>query len=117
MCYLAVEDITKAKEYLRQAVQLNRQDNSFEALANIHLLQNDIKGAIEIYNAALDISPDNVDLATSLGLLYMKVGEHQKAFEKFGSALAHDSQCPKALLAVGAMMQVLQNEYDLSYLT
>ncbi|KAL0279168.1 UNVERIFIED_CONTAM: hypothetical protein PYX00_000777 [Menopon gallinae] len=114
VCCIAVEDITKAKEYLRQAVQLNRQDNSFEALANIHLLQNDVKAAVDIYNAALDISPDNVDLAAALGLLYMKIGEHQKAFEKFGSALARDPQSSKALLALGAMMQVFLNSHELS---
>jgi Bardet-Biedl syndrome 4 protein len=50
--------------------------------------------------------PDSSELATSLGLLYMTTGQHQRAFEKLGSALAHDSLCTKALLAAGSVMQV-----------
>jgi uncharacterized protein HemY len=52
--------------------------------------------------------PDSCELATSLGLLYMKTGHYQHAFEKLGSALAHDPMCTKALLAAGSMMQVCQ---------
>lgn len=106
MCLLSVGEIGKAKEFLRQAVQLNRHETSFMALAKIHVLEDDIPGAISIYAAALETSPDSIELATSLGLLYMKVGDHQKAFERFGSALAQDPNCSKALLAAGAMMQV-----------
>ena len=50
--------------------------------------------------------PDSCELATSLGLLYMTTGQHQRAFEKLGSALARDPMCTKALLAAGCMMQV-----------
>lgn len=38
----------------------------------------------------------------------MKTGQYQRAFEKLGSALAHDPMCTKALLAAGSMMQVCQ---------
>lgn len=106
LCLLSMGDISKAKEFLWQAVQLNRQECSFIALAKIHILEDDLPGAIEIYKAAIEMSPDSVELSTSLGLLYMKLGEHSKAFERFGTALAHDPNCAKALLAAGAMMQV-----------
>lgn len=72
----------------------------------IHKLENDIPRAIEMYRAAIEVSPDNVDLATDLGLLYMKIGENQKAFEQFGSALARNADCVKALFGTGLMMQV-----------
>ena len=78
-------------------------------MAKIHILEEDFNGAAEIYNAALELSPDSVELSTSLGLLYMRIGEHQKAFERLGTALAHDPNCAKALLAAGAMMQVIKN--------
>jgi Tfp pilus assembly protein PilF len=50
--------------------------------------------------------PDSSELATSLGLLYMTTGQYQHAFEKLGSALAHDPMYTKALLAAGCVMQV-----------
>jgi len=51
-------------------------------------------------------SPDNAELATTLGLLYLKAQDNQRALENFGSALARDPLNARALIAAGAMMQV-----------
>lgn len=104
-CLFRVGEHTKAKAYLMTAIELSHQEGSYVELAKILLLENDIQGAIGIFNAALDWYPDSCELATSLGLLYMKTGQYQRAFEKLGSALAHDPMCTKALLAAGSMMQ------------
>ncbi|GFG38369.1 hypothetical protein Cfor_03172 [Coptotermes formosanus] len=104
-CLLHVGQHVKAKEYLLTAIELSHQEDSYVELAKIHLLENDIQGAIGIYNAALEWYPDSCELATSLGLLYMTTGQHQRAFEKLGCALARDPMCTKALLAAGCMMQ------------
>jgi Bardet-Biedl syndrome 4 protein len=53
-CLLHVGDHAKAKEYLLTAIELSHQEDSYVALAKIHLLENDIQGAIGIYNAALE---------------------------------------------------------------
>ena len=50
----------------------------------------DYELAIETYKRAIEYFPDNSDLLTTLGLLYLHVGDHQKAFENLGSALAFD---------------------------
>ncbi|XP_063226122.1 uncharacterized protein LOC134532966 isoform X3 [Bacillus rossius redtenbacheri] len=105
LCLLQLGMLTKAKEYLLQAIQISRQEDSYIALAKIHLLENDIEGAIWVYKAALEYYGENCEMATALGLLYTKMGQFQLAFEKFGSALAHDPNNPKALLAAGAIMQ------------
>merc|ERR1712183_594900 len=42
---------------------------------------------------------------TTLGLLYLKLGHHQKAFEQLGNALTYDPTNVKAILAAGAMIQ------------
>lgn len=91
---------------MRQAIQLNRHESSYLALAKLHVIEGDVPGAIEIYQTATEVYPDSVDLAVALALLYMDLGDHQKAFEKFGTALALDPTCARALLAVGALMQV-----------
>ncbi|XP_021914608.1 Bardet-Biedl syndrome 4 protein isoform X2 [Zootermopsis nevadensis] len=112
-CLVHVNEHRKAKEYLLTAIQLSHQEASYVELAKIHLLENDIEGAIGIYNAALEWYPDSSKLATSLGLLYMTTGHHQRAFEKLGSALAHDPMCTKALLAAGFVMQNYQ-DFDIA---
>ena len=49
---------------------------------------------------------ESPELLTTLGLLYMRAGQHQKAFEQLGSALAHQNDSTGAILAAGSMMQV-----------
>lgn len=106
LCYTSLNDLPKAKEHFWQAVQCSRQENSFLALAGVNILENDIPRAVEVYYAALELSPESVDLSTSLGLLYMKMGDNQKALEHFGSALAHNPDCIKALMGTALVMQV-----------
>lgn len=50
-------------------------------------------------------SPENPDLCSTLGLLYMQTGQHSLAFEQLGTALAFDPTCSRAILAAGSMMQ------------
>lgn len=50
--------------------------------------------------------PENADLHTTLGLLYMQTGKHQQAFEHLGTTLTFEPQNTRAILAAGAMMQV-----------
>ncbi|PSN53755.1 Bardet-Biedl syndrome 4 protein [Blattella germanica] len=113
LCLLHVGELTKAKEYLLTAIQNSHQEMSYTELAKIHVFENDFQGAIGICNAALEYYPDSSELSTMLGLLYMKAGQYPQAFERFGSALAHDPLCTKALLAAGSIMQNHQ-DYDVA---
>lgn len=45
-------------------------------------------------------------MLTESGLLFLKVGQTQHAFERLSSALALDSAYPKALLGIGYITQV-----------
>nr|CAD7409563.1 unnamed protein product [Timema poppensis] len=109
LCLVHVGEQAKAKENFLRALQCSRQEETYMALAKIHLLEEDIEGAIWIYKTALQCYRDSSELSTALGLLYMKTGQFQSAFEQLGSALAHDNNCPRALLAAATMMQYLQN--------
>ena len=42
--------------------------------------------AIDIYLEALDYSPENPELLTTVGLLYLRLGENFKAFDYLGLA-------------------------------
>ncbi|KAJ1523990.1 hypothetical protein ONE63_010534 [Megalurothrips usitatus] len=112
-CWICLGDYTKAKESLRQAVQLGHHEHSYVALADTYKMEGEIQAAIDIYKAALEAAPDSAQLATSLGLLYLQEGKYQHALEKLGGALARDPQCARALLAAGAMMQN-HSDYDVA---
>ena len=57
------------------------------------------------FKTAVAFSPENPELMTTLGLLYMQLSENQKAFEMLGNALVYDPCNVKSILAAGAMIQ------------
>ena len=50
-------------------------------------------------------SPESAEMCSTLGLLYMQIGENAMAFEQLGTALAFDPSNAKAMMAAGSMMQ------------
>ncbi|CAL1533275.1 unnamed protein product, partial [Lymnaea stagnalis] len=105
VCYMYLREYTKAKDCLKQALSLRRHEVSFIMLGKIYLLERDINAAIDTYRSAVEYSPENPDLLTTLGLLYMQVNQFQKAFENLGNAMTFDPSHTKAIIAAGSMMQ------------
>ncbi|XP_074645455.1 BBSome complex member BBS4-like isoform X2 [Tubulanus polymorphus] len=105
VCFMYLNQLDKAKECLTQAISFHPHDLSYMMLGKILLHEGDITGAIDIYRRAVEYSPENPDLLSTLGLLYMQVGQFQKAFENLGNALTFDPTHVKAILAAGSMMQ------------
>ena len=54
---------------------------------------------------ALEFSPENPELLTTVGLLYLRLGENYKAFDFLGNSLTHDPRNPKTILAAGSIIQ------------
>nr|KAG5708037.1 hypothetical protein BaRGS_025175 [Batillaria attramentaria] len=113
VCYMYLRDFEKAKQCLHQALEFRRHEVSYVMLGKIFLMEGDIKGAIEVYRAAVEYSPENPDLLTTLGLLYMQIGQFQRAFENLGNALTFDPTHTKAIMAAGSMMQG-HNDFDVA---
>lgn len=105
ICYMNLQNHKLAFENFRQALQLRPHDETFVALGNLHMLEGDIKAAISTFRKAVEHSPENSELATKLGLLYLQCGMFQKAFEKLGTAMAFNSTCVPAILAAGSIIQ------------
>lgn len=105
VCYMYLRDFEKAKQSLHQALEFRRHEVTYIMLGKICLMEGDIKGAIDVYRAAVEYSPENPDLLTTLGLLYMQIGQLQRAFENLGNALTFDPTHTKAIMAAGSMMQ------------
>ncbi|KAL1782323.1 Bardet-Biedl syndrome 4 protein [Sigmodon hispidus] len=90
VCYTYLKQFNKAQEQLHSALQLNKHDLTYIMLGKIHLLEGDLDKAIEIYKKAVEFSPENTDLLTTLGLLYLQ-----------------------AILAAGSMMQT-HGDFDVA---
>ncbi|XP_074184338.1 BBSome complex member BBS4 isoform X5 [Rhinolophus sinicus] len=113
VCYIYLKQFNKAQEQLQSALHLNRHDLTYVMLGRIHLLEGDVDKAIEIYRKAVEFSPENTELLTTLGLLYLQLGIYQKAFEHLGNALTYDPTNYQALLAAGSMMQA-HGDFDVA---
>nr|XP_014428638.1 Bardet-Biedl syndrome 4 protein isoform X2 [Pelodiscus sinensis] len=108
-----LKHFNKAKDQLNNALQLHRHDLTYAMLGKIHLLEGDTDKAIEVYKKAVEFSPENTELLTTLGLLYLQLGAYQKAFEHLGNALTYDPSNYKAILAAGSMMQT-HGDFDVA---
>uniref|UniRef100_A0A674BRS6 Bardet-Biedl syndrome 4 n=1 Tax=Salmo trutta TaxID=8032 RepID=A0A674BRS6_SALTR len=113
VCYIYTKDFNSVKEQLNIALELSKHDLTYMMLGKIHLLEGDTDKAIDVYRSAVEFSPENTDLLTTLGLLYMQQGKYQKAFEHLGNALTYDPNNFKAILAAGSMMQT-HGDYDVA---
>ncbi|XP_010873880.2 Bardet-Biedl syndrome 4 protein homolog isoform X1 [Esox lucius] len=119
VCYSVIKDyknvcvVSQAEEQLNAALQLNKQDRTFLTLGKVHLLSRDTDKAVDVYKAAVEFSPENTELLTTLGLLYLQLGKYQKAFEHLGNALTFDPSNYKAILAAGSMMQT-HGDFDVA---
>ncbi|XP_054721800.1 Bardet-Biedl syndrome 4 protein-like [Uloborus diversus] len=105
ICHMQLQNYKQAFEYFRQALQIRPQDETFIALGQLHIIEGDMKAAISTFRKAVEHSPENPELATQLGLLYLQCGMFQKAFEKLGTAMAFDATCVPAILAAGSIIQ------------
>ncbi|XP_075215083.1 Bardet-Biedl syndrome 4 isoform X2 [Lycorma delicatula] len=100
--------IQDSLEYFQKCHTLNPQNvENVKQVARSLFLLGRHQLAIEAYLEAekLAQSPD--------ANIYQNLGEYQLAFDKLGSALAHDPMCTKALLAAGSIIQNSE-EYDVA---
>lgn len=105
LCYMYLKVYKKAVECFKRANNIHLHDATYMQLGKVHTLQENYKAAIEIYLQALEFSPDNPEILTTVGLLYLRLAENYRAFDFLGNALTHDPRNPKTILAAGSIIQ------------
>eukprot|EP00049_Salpingoeca_infusionum_P019543 m.362350 g.362350 ORF g.362350 m.362350 type:complete len:451 (-) comp20387_c0_seq1:248-1600(-) len=112
VCLLKMGEIDEAEQALGVAL---KQPNvlCLVQLANVRLARTDMLGAIDAYEQAKALSPEEPELLIDLGLLYLQVGKPEHAFELFGAALAYDATNCKGILAASSIIQS-NEDYDVA---
>ena len=105
LCHTYRKSFDEAIACFKKANKLQRHDITFMQLGKVYTLQEDYDKAIEVYLDALEFSPENPEILTTLGLLYLRKGDNYKAFDYLGNSLTHDRTNPKTILAAGSIMQ------------
>ncbi|CAH2015390.1 unnamed protein product [Acanthoscelides obtectus] len=112
-CHLKLGDIPKAKAYAQKAVQMEKDEMCYALLLKVLTQEGDLKAAIAVSDSAVMSCPDSINLLTESGLLNLKAGQTQQAFERLSATLALEPTCVKALLALGYVTQK-HEEYDVA---
>lgn len=113
LCYMYLKMNDKAEESFQKANIIQRHDCTFLQLGKLYTGQERYQEAVDVYLEALEFSPGNPELLSTVGLLYLRLGESSKAFEYLGNALTHDPKHGKAILAAGSVIQD-SGDYDVA---
>ncbi|KAF0980452.1 hypothetical protein FDP41_013666 [Naegleria fowleri] len=105
LCHANLGEFEKAEDCYQRANSIHRHDITFIELGKIFTIQERYEEAIDIYLEALDFSPENPELLSTVGLLYLRIGDNLKAFDYLGNSLSHDPSNPKTILATGSIIQ------------
>ena len=81
LCNMYLKQYEMAADCFRRANAVQRHDTTYMQLGKVFTLQEDYRGAIDVYLEALEFSPENPELLTTLGLIYLRLGENYKAFD------------------------------------
>jgi Bardet-Biedl syndrome 4 protein len=66
-----------------------------------------------IYILYLSVSPGNIEIFTDLGIMYLKINEADRAYEKLQESIAIEPKHTNSLLALGAILQT-KNDPELA---
>ncbi|XP_040574584.1 BBSome complex member BBS4 [Lepeophtheirus salmonis] len=103
--YMYLKEFEVSKEELLKALTVHKNEMSYLCISRVLLLLADTKGAIQMLKESLEYFPENSELSTKLGLLYLQLGQSQMAFEQLGNALIFNPLNSDALLALGSITQ------------
>eukprot|EP00698_Gefionella_okellyi_P010321 TRINITY_DN2671_c0_g1_i1.p2 TRINITY_DN2671_c0_g1~~TRINITY_DN2671_c0_g1_i1.p2 ORF type:complete len:417 (+),score=95.43 TRINITY_DN2671_c0_g1_i1:86-1336(+) len=105
LCYIYLKQLDQAIDCFKRANAIQKHDATFMQLGKAFTLKEDFKAAIDVYKEALEYSPESPELLTTLGLLYLRLGENFLAFDFLGNSLTHDPRNAKTILAAGSIIQ------------
>ncbi|XP_025075758.1 Bardet-Biedl syndrome 4 protein [Pogonomyrmex barbatus] len=114
--YVKLNQLQEAKKHFKRSTELTKRELPNIDLARLYLSDDMIPEARNAYMVALNGNPQSIDAATELGLLYLRIGDMQRAFQQFGAALAYSSNCVKAILPMAYIMQAISSLKRAHYL-
>lgn len=105
MCYLYMKQYEKALECFETANSILRTEMTYTQIGRVLRLMGKDEDALHTYLEALEVCPENPELLTTVGLLFLKLGNNAKAFEYLGNSLTYDPKNAKTILAAGSIIQ------------
>ena len=113
LIYINVKNYKKAEEFMSRAYSLNPCKEVSIAMGKIFLKKGNefLEKAITNFEDALHLSPNDTNLMTTLGNLYLKKKDQEKALDNFNKALDVELKYSKSLMGLNYINQN-NGEYD-----
>ena len=101
-CYLQVEDLANAENYIKQAISIspNNLDHRL-MLVNIYLLRQDHEKAINELKEITAIHSNNQELFYDIGRIHQNIGNYEKAILYYNKVLKLDESHEDSLFSLG----------------
>ena len=90
LVYLQQEYYEKAEEDLTYAIHLNPKSDYYINRALTRYYRQELRGAMNDYDLALELEPDNIHGRYNRGLLRAQVGDDNRAIEDFNVVIEYD---------------------------
>ncbi|XP_034651823.1 Bardet-Biedl syndrome 4 protein homolog [Drosophila subobscura] len=109
---LAKKQQDEARAYFELAVQTGKKLESHVRLAELYRKDKQYQQAIDVLENCLHLTPENAEVLIEISVLYLKINETQKAYDRLAEVVNIERKCsPKGLLAFGAILQS-RNDVD-----
>lgn len=105
VCHVFLRQLDRAIEEFRDANTHHRNLETYLQLGHAYTLNSNFELALETYKEASEFMPESAELQTTLGLLHLRMGRNDEAFEKLGSSLALNPRDVRTILAAGSIIQ------------
>jgi Bardet-Biedl syndrome 4 protein len=105
MCFLYLKQYARSLECFEGANSIQRAEATYSQMGRVYRLTGRDEQALSVYMEALELCPESPDLLTTVGLLFLKLGDNTKAFEFLGNSLTFDPRSAKTILAAGSIIQ------------
>ncbi|GAB4326879.1 MAG: tetratricopeptide repeat protein [Bacteroidales bacterium] len=108
---LETGDTIRAIKNLQRSIEVNQDYfDPYVQLARLYAGKKN-KLAVDYYNAALNLQPDNLEILYSLAMFYQNTGEYDKAISKYNLILEKDPTFYFALYNIGYIQLVYLEDY------
>lgn len=113
LIYLNVKNFKKAEEFISRALNINPCKEVMIAMGKIFLKKGNefLDKAIGKFEEALYLAPNDINLITTLGNLYLRKKDQESALSKFKNALEIENKYSKSLMGLNYISQN-NGEYD-----
>ena len=111
---VALMNLNKHKDALAslsKAYDINSNEKILLLEGKINILTKNYKNAIEKYEEALTLCPNNFDIISAIGSLYLKLNDSQSALDYFTNAINLNPKYSDSLLGLASIYQY-QAEYE-----